>query len=184
MSEGKVLQRIVSGIGAIVIAVIAIVLVWIYVPAIFDNILERFQRADVSNGRTKLLVYYSQFLLSSPAYFLGGIGMQHIFEKVSPYYPVHDVPHMGLQEVWVAWGLIGVFIVLFLFWKIVTTSREYAQGRRLAYQFMPLGLTLIFSMSGQLLTSSRTLMALAVAYVCLCITNKDKNIGEQAMEVV
>ena len=167
----------------IIVAIVAVLLVWIYVPSVFENLLERFQRSDVSNGRTSLFLYYGQFLLSSPAYFLCGIGMQHIFEKVSPYYPVHDVPHMGLQEVWVAWGMVGVIMFLILFWKIGTTSKWYAQGKRRIYQFMPFGLTLVFTMSGQLLTSSRTLMALIFAYVCLCISNADRD-NTQAVEAV
>lgn len=184
MSEGKVIQKIVSAVSGIVVAVIAMMLLWILVPAVFENIMERFQRTDVSNGRTSLFLYYGQFLLSSPAYFLCGIGMQHIFEKVSPYYAVHDVPHMGLQEVWVAWGLVGVLMILLLFWKLVITSKWYAQGKRRAYQFMPLGLTLVFTMSGQLLTSSRALMALIFAYVCLCIVSDDRKKEMQAMEDV
>lgn len=175
LSQGTAIQKVFSGIGGILAAVIAMMLVWVYVPSVFENLQERFQRSDVSGGRTSLVLYYGQFILSSPAYFLGGIGMQQIFEKVSPYYPVHDVPHMGLQEVWVAWGLIGVLMILLLFWKIVTTSRQYAQGRRQAYQFMPFALTLVFTTSGQLLTSSRALMALTFSYVCLCIVNDDHN---------
>ena len=165
------LQKVFSGAVGIAVAAIAMMLLWIYIPSVFENIQERFGRSDVSGGRTSLFLYYGQFLLSSPAYFLGGIGMQHIFEKVSPYYAVHDVPHMGLQEVWVAWGIVGVFMIILLIWKIVTTSIWYSQGKRRAYQFMPLCLTLVFTMSGQLLTSSRTLLALIFAYVCLCIAN-------------
>ena len=185
LGEGKVLQKVSSGVVGIVVAVIAMMLLWIYIPSVFENIQERFDRADVSGGRTSLFLYYGQFLLSSPAYFLGGIGMQHIFEKVSPYFAVHDVPHMGLQEVWVAWGIVGVFMIILLFWKIVTTSLWYSQGKRRAYQFMPLCLTLVFTMSGQLLTSSRTLMALIFAYVCLCISNDSpKENAEDLLEAV
>lgn len=186
LSQGKPLQKIFSGIGGILIAIIAMMLVWIFVPSVFENILERFQRSDVSNGRTSLLLYYGQFMLSSPAYFFGGIGMQSIYEKVSPYYPVHDVPHMGLQEVWVAWGIVGVVMILVLFWKIVTDSKQYSQGKRQAYQFMPLGLTLVFTTSGQLLTSSRALMALCIAYVCLCIRNgqRHQDVSDEDLEVV
>lgn len=185
LGEGKILQKVFSGVVGTVVAVIAMMLLWIYIPSIFENIQERFDRADVSGGRTSLFLYYGQFLLSSPAYFLGGIGMQHIFEKVSPYFAVHDVPHMGLQEVWVAWGIVGVFMIILLFWKIVSTSLSYSQGKRRAYQFMPLCLTLVFTMSGQLLTSSRTLMALIFAYVCLCISNDSpKENAEDLLEAV
>lgn len=174
LGEGKILQKVFSGVVGTVVAVIAMLLLWTYIPSVFENIQERFDRADVSGGRTSLFLYYGQFLLSSPAYFLGGIGMQQIFEKVSPYFPVHDVPHMGIQEVWVVWGCVGIVMLVMLFAKIVTVSKQYAHGRRKLYQFMPFFLTLIYTSSGQLLTSSRALMALIVSYVCLCIRSYDK----------
>lgn len=185
LSKGKPLQKLFSGTIGIVVAVLTMLLVWLYVPSVFENIQERFQRSDVSNGRTILFLYYGQFILSSPAYFFGGIGMQNIFDKVSPYYPVHDVPHMGLQEVWVAWGIVGVVMILFLFWKIIAVSGQYACGKRQVYQFAPFLLTLIFTTSGQLLTSSRALMALSIAYVCLCVRNDDQHpiVSSEDLEV-
>ncbi|MBR2029264.1 MAG: O-antigen ligase family protein [Oscillospiraceae bacterium] len=175
LTEGKFINKIFSGIGGIAVAIAAVILIWILVPSVFENILERFQRADVWNGRGELLKYYGEFLMSSWKYFMFGIGMQNIFEKVSPYFPVHNVPHMGFQEVWVAWGIVGVVIILIVLWKIVTTSKYYADGKRQLYQFMPLGLTLLFTMSGQLLTSSRSLIALSFAYICLCVGENTSN---------
>lgn len=172
LSEGKAIHKMRNGVVVLVLGLIALVLMWVFVPSVFENILERFQREDVWNGRGSLLLYYSQFLLSSLNYLLFGVGMQGIYEKVSSHYPVHDVPHNGLQEVWVAWGIVGVIMMLIVFWKIITTSKLYAGGKRQLYQFMPLMLTLVFTMSGQLLTSSRALMALLFSYVCLCVEKK------------
>lgn len=172
-TEGKRMEKIFSGIGGIAVAIAAVALIWVLVPSVFENILERFQRADVWNGRGALLKYYGEFIMSSWKYFVFGIGMQNIYEKVSPHFPVHDVPHMGLQEVWVAWGVVGVVIFLIVICKIVATSKRYADGKRQFYQFMPLGMTLLFTMSGQLLTSSRTLIALTFAYICLCVKNNN-----------
>lgn len=174
LSDGEVVQKIITGFSAIFLFVVICLLVWVYVPAIFENLFERFQRSDVSGGRNSLFLYYGQFILSSPSNFLFGVGMQQIFEKVSPYFPVHDVPHMGIQEVWVVWGCVGIVMLVMLFAKIVTVSKQYAHGRRKLYQFMPFFLTLIYTSSGQLLTSSRALMALIVSYVCLCIRSYDK----------
>jgi hypothetical protein len=169
MVEGKLAVKIWSGVGGLLAAVFAVVLIHIFVPSVFENIQERFQRADVWNGRGGLLVYYNQFLMSSPMYLLFGVGMQHIFEKVSPLFPVKDVPHMGLQEVVIAWGLVGLVMLGVVLWRVLVTSRRYAGGKRQLYQFMPFVLTMVFTMSGQLLTSSRALMSLSFAYICLCV---------------
>lgn len=172
-AKGDLVKKVFGGIGTILIAFIALILIQLLVPSVFVNIAERFQRDDVWNGRGGLLKYYHAFLLSSPKYLLFGAGMQSIFEKVSPYFPVLDVPHMGLQEVWVAWGLVGLALFLYMLWRLIVVSKQYAQDKRQVYQFMPLALTLIFTMSGQFLTSSRALMALTISYICLCVKKSD-----------
>ena len=180
LAQGKAVKKILNGVGGIVVALLALIVLQFYLPSIFENLLERFQRADRWNGRGSLFKGYNQFLFSSPWHILFGIGMQHIFEKVSPYSPVIDVPHMGLQEVCVAWGVVGLVLFLITLWRIVATSKIYAGGKRQIYQFMPLGLTLVFTMSGQLLTSSRALIALIFAYVCLCVKKVSVGYGEAA----
>ena len=172
LSQGDLIKKIWGGIGGIVVAIVALVLIWKFLPSVVKNIQERFQRADIWNGRGGLFRYYGEFLFSSWKYLLFGVGMQDIFGKVSLRYPVIDVPHMGMQEVWVAWGIVGVVMMLVVFLKIITTSKMQAKGKRAFYQFMPLILTLVFTMSGQLLTSSRALLALSFSYACLCIEKK------------
>ena len=162
-------KRIAAGVGAIAIALLTVFLVQTIFPTVFENITERFQRTDVLNGRGALFSNYNQFMLSSPWYLLFGIGMQEIYTKVVRYVPVSSVPHMGLQEVCVAWGLVGLTLFCVMLWRVVTVSRKYAGGKRQMYQYMPLVLTLVFTTAGQLLTSSRALMALTFAYVCLCV---------------
>lgn len=169
LNDGKLTTKIWSCLGGLLIVLLALILVQHFVPSVFENILERFQRKDVWNGRGGLFKYYNQFLFLSPMYFLFGIGMQCIYEKVMLHSPVADVPHMGLQEVWVAWGVVGFVMLGILIWKVIRTSKLYSEGKRQPYQFMPLMLTLVFTMSGQLITSSRALMAFTFAYVCLCI---------------
>ena len=171
--EGNALQKVSRGVGGVLVAAIAVVLLYVFIPSVFDNLLERFQRKDLWNGRGSLVRYYTQFLLSSPMYLLLGVGMQGIFEKVSPYYPVHDVPHLGIQEVWVAWGVVGVVMMLILIYQIIMISRKNAGVKRHFYQFVPLVLVLVYTSSGQLLTSSRALMAFSISFVCLSIKQKE-----------
>lgn len=165
-------KKIKGVLVGIVLGIIVLLVIWRFVPSVYENILERFQREDVWNGRGSLLLNYGRFLISSPIHFLFGIGMQHIFEKVSPLYPVHDVPHMGIQEVWVAWGLVGALMMFFLFWRFIKISRRYSDGDVHFYQYMPLLLVVVFTMSGQLLTSSRALLAITFSFICLCFRSR------------
>lgn len=182
-TRGNAIKKFVGGVGGVVVVILIIVLIELTIPSVFDNLTERFQREDVLNGRGALLKYYNEFLFSSPMYFLFGIGMQQMYEKVAPYSPVADVPHMGLQEVWIAWGLVGLTLFLVMLWRVVRLSRQYSAGKRHLYQFMPFALILVFTMTGQLLTSSRALMALTLAYVCLCIKKKGSNSEEDTENV-
>lgn len=167
--ESKGLKRVIGILSLLSGIAIIATAVYTYVPAIFENLLERFQREDVWNGRGDLFTQYTKFLLLSPDHLLFGIGMQSIFEKVSPVIWVENVPHNGLQEVLLAWGILGLFVMLTWFGMIVKQSRVYSRNKRDFYQYVPLLTVLVYSMSGQLLTSSRALMALSFAYICLCM---------------
>lgn len=167
--ESKGLKRVIGTLSMFAVVTIAGIAVYTYVPAIFENLLERFQRKDVWGGRGSLLTQYMKFVFLSPAHLLFGIGMQGIYEKVLPVVWVHDVPHNGLQEALVSWGVLGVAAMLAWIGMIVRQSAVYSGRKRDFYQYMPLLLTLVFTMSGQFLTSSRALMALSFSYICLCI---------------
>lgn len=183
LTNGTFVRRIWGVVGGLLIIAVSVIILWQFLPSVFDNIITRFKYVDVWSGRGQLFQYYWKFLFSSWNYVLFGVGMQQIPKKVYPYYPVSNVPHNGIQEVWVAWGIVGVVMLLILLWKIVTTSKHHAGGKRQPYQFMPLILTLVFTMSGQLLTSSRALLALSISYLCLCVgkpsTERNSEIGSE-----
>ena len=173
--ENRGLKRAIGILSMFAAVTIVGVLVYVYIPAIFENLLERFRRKDVWNGRVSLLTQYMKFIFMSPVHLMFGIGMQGIFDKVSSVIWVHDVPHNGLQEALVAWGVPGLIAMIAWLGMIVKISKAYSGRKRDFYQFVPLLLTVVFTMVGQFLTSSRALMALAFAYICLCIGgNTDK----------
>lgn len=178
LADEKLIKRIWAAAGGTLIVSIVAIILWRYLPSVFENLQARFERSDVWGGRSELFRYYGQFLFSSWEYALFGIGMQDIFGKVAPYSPVMNVPHNGIQEIWLAWGVVGVVMMAIVIWKIVTTSRLYADGERHLYQFVPLAMTLLFTMSGQLITSGRTLMTLLFAYICLCVAKKAEPTGK------
>ena len=167
--ESKGLKRVIGVLSMLAVVTIAGIVVYTYIPAIFENLLERFQRKDPWNYRGSLFTLYMKFVFSSPAHLLFGIGMQGIAEKASRVVWLNLVPHNGLQEVLVSWGVLGVATMLAWIGMIVKLSKVYSGHKRDFYQYMPLLLTLVFTMSGQFLTSSRALMALSFSYICLCI---------------
>lgn len=168
--ESKGLKRVIGILSIFAAVTIIGMAVYKYIPVIFENLLERFQRKDVWNGRGNLLTKYMEFIFSSPAHLLFGIGMQGVVEKVSPIIWVNQMPHNGLQEAVVVWGIPGGIAVLMWLGMIVRLSMVYSGRKRDFYQYVPLLLTLVFMMSVQFLTESRTLLALSFSYICLCIS--------------
>lgn len=167
--ESRGLKRAIGILSLFAAVTLVGIALYTYIPAIFENLMERFQRDDVWNGRTSLLTQYMKFVFLSPAHLLFGIGMQGMMEKVSSVVWVADVPHNGLQEALVAWGIPGLVVMLAWIGMIIKLSKVHSSRKRDFYQYVPLLLTLVFTTSGQLLTSSRALMALSFSYICLCI---------------
>lgn len=172
--ENKGWRRVVGILSIFAVVIIMGMAVNIYMPAIFTNLLERFTRKDIWNGRDSLFAKYMEFVFSSPINLLFGIGMQGIVEKVSPAIGVAQLPHNGLQEALVVWGIPGFISVLTWFGMIIRLSMIYSGSKRDFYQFAPFLLTLVFVMSVQLLTESKTILALSFSYICLCISSNMK----------
>ena len=180
--ENKGLKRVIGILSIFGIVTITGFVVYTYLPSIFENLQERFQRKDVWNGRGNLFTKYMEYVLSSPTNLLFGTGLQGVLEKVSPVIWVDQLPHNGLVEVVVVWGIPGIIVVLTWFTMIVRMSTVYSRCKREIYQFAPFLLTLVFMMSVQLLTESRIMLALSFSYICLCMGDNRKN--QDAKETV
>ena len=137
----------------------------------------RFGEADLLNGRDTLLSFYFKHIFSSPLYLLFGLGLQDFQEKLSKIYGGYtQVCHNGFQEVWVVWGIVGVFLFFGLLLAIISDSKPY-QEKHYFYQFVPLLLMLLYTSAGQLIRSELSMLSLTLIYLCLCIpdNHQDEN---------
>lgn len=140
-----------------------------YLPQITNDIILRFNEDDITNGRDVLFLFYNKHIFSSVIYFFFGIGIQDFSSKISGIYGVPiNVCHNGIQEIWTMWGIIGVFLFIKLIIAMISYSKRYA-GKRLLNNFLPLGLLIINSMAGQLITSEHLMLSLVCIFVALCI---------------
>lgn len=182
--EQKGLKRFIGLLSLLASVTIVGFAVYRYIPTIFSNLLERFNRNDVWNGRGDLFTQYMKLIFSSPTNLLFGIGMQGVIEKASMVIWTNQLPHNGLQEALVVWGIPGLVAVLVWIVMIVRLSMVYSGRKRAAYQFAPLLLTLFFVMSVQMLSESRTLLALSFSYICLCIGNKADKLNAEEKQTL
>jgi hypothetical protein len=101
------------------------------------SLMNRF-KVNLFSGRLEIIEAYSAYILSNPLYVVFGIGMQGMPEKTG--LPLN--PHNMLQEVVVAWGLVGLALCYAYVWAIYRRGARY-KGPRGLIQHLPL-LTLLF----------------------------------------
>lgn len=177
-----------SLLKAMVFMIIIIALVYgimvNYAPFVLEQIMDRFMEKDISNGRIDLIGFYNQHLLSEYKYMFFGIGVQNMLYKIFTIYNITKitVPHNGIQEIMVIWGLPGVAFFIAYIYCLIKSSLDEAKKHKLAH-FIPLLLTLLYVQSGQLVRSGIAMLAFAFCYIALC-TNFEEETNEYVEEAV
>ena len=154
----------------IIVAVILIALGVLYLvfPALVEFYIGRFQAEDLTTGRLDAMVIYHDFIVSNPTVMLFGIGLQDYAEKVIEIWRVMDnIPHNGIQELIVAWGVPGLIMFLMLWLVMVLRSRQCCAKQGLI-NYIPLLVILLKAQAGQMLSSAYTMLAFSFAYLSMC----------------
>lgn len=182
-TKGTISQRLLASIGTIVLATIAIWLINKYLPSISHSVIARFKEENVLNSRDTLFQFYNKHILSSTRHFLFGIGLLDYREKIRAIHNVSiDVAHNGIQEIWVVWGIVGVFLFFWMLVTLVIEMKKYEPHPEKG-QFLPLGVLLLSSMAGQLISSEIKLLSLTIIVVCLSSRRLlENNFNDQSLE--
>ena len=161
----KKLQLI--GILCLAVAGAAVAMAVIF-PDTFEYYVSRFSVTDITTGRDSLMVLYHRFITNNTNVLFFGIGLQDYGNRLINYYRVTDnVPHNSLQEIVVAWGIVGLVIFSVLF--LIMFRSAYRKNRKLRLiNWIPLIILVFKSMAGQMLTSAYTMLALCLAYLSMC----------------
>ena len=89
-------------------------------------------------------MFYNEHIFSSIDQFFFGIGLQDFQGKILAIHNVEiNVPHNGIQEIWVAWGLIGTVLFIFMLLSLVKIAKKL-QPKPDKRQFLPLGILLFY----------------------------------------
>ena len=151
-----------------VFAILSLLLLYLFFPALLEYYIGRFNVDDITTGRDDLMVDYHNFIISNGDIMFFGAGLNNLAEKVVEIYRVSfNVPHNGIQEILVAWGIPGLLMIGLLILMMIFESNKYAR-RKGVLNYTILLIILVKSMAGQILTSGYTLLALAFAYLSLC----------------
>ena len=112
---------------------------------------------DNAGGRIDLLSQYNSFLFDNPVYLFWGTGAVNYHRVVST---IPLATHNGLQQVMVAYGLVGFF-----FFMVVTglaIKKCYKKGAPVC--LIPFIVSFLYIQSGQLLNPSYNLFMFIVAF--------------------
>lgn len=153
----------------IIVLVLALALLVLYLvfPELLLYYYSRFQTENLTTGRMGLMGIYHRFILSDPEITFFGIGLHDLTDKVLNVYRVaQKVPHNGLQELVIAWGLPGLVMFLLLWIMMIWRSRQLCRKQTLL-NYIPLLILLAKIQAGQMLNSAYTMLAFSYAYLSM-----------------
>lgn len=164
-STTKSLKTVLSGIGvSIVLIGASSIIISKWFSSYVQGLQLRMQATDITNGRVGLFQIYNEFILRHVNTFLFGVGLQRYPEKYGYYQSCHN----AIQEIIVAWGLIGLAITVFFFARVLI--RAYRKvGKSNVIFFLPIIATFIMVQAGQGFRDEVGLLRLVVMYSVILI---------------
>lgn len=169
-SLGKKLRFLGS---MVILLIVALILFYLCFPNLMEYYVGRFNVTDITTGRDVLLVKYDEFISTNPRIMFWGLGLNHFGDDLMIKYRVAaGVPHNGIQELIIAWGLPGLILFFFLLGVMIWRSKYFCKRQKLL-NYIPLLIILVKSQAGQMLNSSYTMLAFSYAYLSLCMYLRD-----------
>ena len=84
-------------------------------PSYVNNLMNRVDSADVTNGRVRVATKYLNTISSNASDLLFGVGIQNVGLKTG----IIASPHSSLVELIVCWGIVGtIYVCLYIFFLI------------------------------------------------------------------
>lgn len=168
----ELVQKIKHILGIIAIMIVIYNVLIAFFPTTVETTLARFQEADVSSGRIEIMEQYNTFMEQSVLRMIFGIGNLNKTAKTG----IHS-PHNAIQELYVAWGIAGVFLMFTIIWNMwqVYKYRNYVKkNNRIGW--LPALVVFVTVQSGQLFSLNEKMLYFALCFIALQIPAKEKYI--------
>ena len=176
-SNGGLRKKLKFLLSVILVLVISLTLMYLIFPETLNMFIQRFNVDDISNGRNDLVVKYNEYLFSSVKAFLWGLGSINLGEKVLGLSIAFNVPHNGIQEIMVAWGIIGLLLFIGMIFVMIRRSKQ--ENPHQSWTNYALLIVLLAKiMVGQVITSNYTMLSFALIYLSLCHDCSGKGIDK------
>lgn len=159
----NITKKVLILLVLVVVILLALLIIIKFFPDIIDNYTDRFGEEDVTGGRSFLLGFYNDLILSSASNIFFGIGIQDIAEKALEMTGVDTfVPHNGYQQLVVAWGVPGLILMVLFVYSIIKRAKEKRKIPLIYY--LPLFLLLINILAGQFVTVASKMLSLVFIF--------------------
>lgn len=157
-------NRGIRGKKIVVVTLGAVALYFLITRVLFDyllGLLTRWKMEDFSNGRVDITADYFDIMFQNVDRFIIGVGLQNYHEK----YNMSLACHNATQEVLVAWGFIGLIIVLLLLYIVLTQlPLKNRPVREIIVFLLPFLMSLIYMQTGQGFSDYASMLRLSVMF--------------------
>lgn len=167
LSNNKIKALIQFVVFASIFIILMISIIPNFSEKIMDNFSSRFAIQDKTGGRDDLLKIYNQVIVSSPRQLLIGCGIQNYHEKNN----ISLAAHNALQEIVVAWGIIGFCAMLLLIINFIKGELKKVKSVK-AIDVLSLLIFIIMIQSIQFFSSGMKIFLLIVVLLPIGLRNE------------
>lgn len=168
ISKGGFKQKLKLLFGIIILLTISVFLMYSFFPTTMELFSQRLNIEDITSGRDSLFSVYNNYIISSAKTLFWGLGALNLGDKVTNIYSIaENVPHNGIQEILVSWGIPGLLLVISMMFVMIRRSRQENPNQTML-NYLPFVILLAKIQVGQMVTSPYTMMAFALIYLSLC----------------
>lgn len=164
----KMIVKLRYAVGVLLIGLTVLLLSYLFMPDMLSYYISRFFVSDISTGRMSTMGIYHKFIVSNLNVLFYGIGLQQFSVRVMQLCPQASfVPHNGIQELIIAWGLPGLVFFAAL-WAAMFFYAKKKCGKRRLIHFVPFLIILLKIQAGQMLNSPYTMLTFSFTYLSMC----------------
>lgn len=166
--RGDVVRKARNIISIVLFGAAVLLITYFVMPDFLSYYISRFFVKDFTTGRIDTMGEYHRFLLTNIPVLLWGIGLQDFGNRVLAMCPqAIFVPHNGIQELILAWGLPGAGLFVILLTMMTLQSKKKCANQGLI-NHIPLLVLLLKIMAGQMITSAYTMLMFSFTYLSMC----------------
>lgn len=167
-SKGDVSEKAKYAFSILASGILVLAVSYIIMPDLLRYYISRFFESDISSGRVDTMGEYHRYLIENLDVLFSGIGLQSFSERIIALCPqAIFVPHNGLQELLLAWGIVGVGLFVALWSAMIVHSRRCCTKQSLI-NYIPFLILLLKTLAGQMLNSAYTMLMFSFTYLSMC----------------